>query len=173
MKNLIIILSVLILSACVATPSAFSTAAAVAAKPSQDSLKSYFEFEKAADKNGKTVTLNEGSQSNEFAKTVNDCAQNSINQYTEDFLSESTEDAAKAALGAAAAPVLGGALGGVLLAPVAIFAAPAALAYTAYSAVNAASEIAERFESEKEYAIAMQQCIDESGYKVDFKVMTK
>jgi len=165
------------LSACVATPSALGTAAAVAAKPTQDSLKSYFNFENAMDINGNNVALNEDSQPTKFGEKVNACAQKSIDQYTEDFISESAEDAvndaSKAAIGAAAAPAVGGALGGALLAPVAVFAAPAALAYTAYNAIDTASQIAERFESEKEYATAMQQCINEAGYKVDFIDMTE
>ena len=165
------------LSACVATPSALGTAAAVAAKPTQDSLKSYFNFENAMDIKGNNVALNKDSQPTKFGEKVNACAQKSIDQYTEDFISESAEDAvndaSKAAIGAAAAPALGGALGGALLAPVAVFAAPAALAYTAYNALDTASQIAERFESEKEYALAMQQCINEAGYKVDFIDMTE
>ena len=178
MKTIILIIaSILMLSACVATPSALGTAAAVAAKPTQESLKSYFDFASAKDVNGNNVTLNKDSQPTEFSETVNICAQKSIDQYTEDFISESAEDAAnqasKAAIGAAAAPALGGVLGGALLAPVAVFAAPAALAYTAYNAIDTASQIAERFESEKEYASAMQQCINEAGYKVDFIDMTQ
>ena len=177
MKTLILILSAIFLSSCVATPSALGTAAAVAAKPTQDSLKSYFEFEKATDENGEKVTLDEESTSNEFVVVVNDCAQKSIDQYTEDFISTSADDAvndaSKAALGAAAAPAMGGALGGALLAPVAVFAAPAALLYTGYQAIDTASKIAERFESEKEYALTMQQCISELGYKVDFKELTQ
>mgnify|MGYP006225931581 CR=1 FL=1 len=173
MKTLILILSAIFLSSCVATPSALGTAAAVAAKPTQDSLKSYFAFEKATDENGEKVTLDEESTSNEFVVVVNDCAQKSIDQYTEDFISTSADDAvndaSKAALGAAAAPALGGAL----LAPVAVFAAPAALLYTGYQAIDTASKIAERFESEKEYALTMQQCISELGYKVDFKELTQ
>ena len=173
MKTLILILSAIFLSSCVATPSALGTAAAVAAKPTQDSLKSYFAFEKATDENGEKVTLDEESTPNEFVVVVNDCAQKSIDQYTEDFISGSADDAvndaSKAALGAAAAPALGGAL----LAPVAVFAAPAALLYTGYKAIDTASKIAERFESEKEYALTMQQCISELGYKVDFKELTQ
>ena len=63
----------------------------------------------------------------------------------------------------------GGAVGTTLLAPVAVIAAPAALAYTAYNALDTASQITERFESEKKYAQMMQECINEGGYRVDFK----
>jgi outer membrane lipoprotein-sorting protein len=173
MKTLILIFSAILLSSCVATPNMLGTAAAVAAKPTQESLKSYFDFENATNQNGEKVSIDQESQSNEFIVSVDDCAQKSIDKYTEDFLAESAEDASMAALGAAAAPAVGGALGGVLLAPVAIIAAPAALAYTAYNAVDAASQIAERFESEKEYALVMKQCINESGYVVNFKDLSQ
>ncbi len=165
MKTIIIILSFLILSACVATPNTLNTASAIAAKPTVESLKSYFKFEEATDKDGKRVTLDEDSQPSKFSIRVNNCAQISIDQYTKDFISESAEEAASDASKMA----LGGAMSGALLAPVAVIAAPATLAYTAYSSLDAASQIAKRFESEKKYAQLMQQCINEVGYRVDFK----
>lgn len=164
MKTIIIAFALLILSACVATPNTLNTAAAVAAKPTQESLKSYFKFEEATDKNGKRVSLSENSKQSKFGIKVDDCAQMSIDQYTEDFISESAEGA----LNDASKTALGGTMGSALLAPVAVVAAPAALAYTAYSSLDAASQIAERFESEKEYAQMMRQCINEAGYRVDF-----
>ena len=54
----------------------------------------------------------------------------------------------------------------VLLAPVAVIAAPAALMYSAYNVANAVSEIAARFEAEKDYALMLQQCVSESGYTI-------
>ena len=38
--------------------------------------------------------------------------------------------------------------------------------YSAYNVANAASEIAARFEAEKDYALMLQQCVSESGYKI-------
>ena len=165
MKIVIIASSFLILSACGATPNALGTAAAVAAKPTQESLKSYFNFEGATNKEGNKVTFNEDSTQSTFSVRVNDCAQISIDKYTEDFISDSAEDAINDVSKTAA----GGAVGTTLLAPVAVIAAPAALAYTAYNALDTASQITERFESEKKYAQMMQKCINEGGYRVDFK----
>ena len=165
MKIVIIVSSFLILSACVATPNALGTAAAVAAKPTQESLKSYFNFEGATNKEGNKVTFSEDSTQSTFSIRVNNCAQISIDKYTEDFISESAEEAINDVSKTAA----GGAVGTTLLAPVAVIAAPAALAYTAYNALDTASQITERFESEKKYAQMMQECINEGGYRVDFK----
>ena len=58
MKNLLFVSSVLlIVSSCATTPSALSTAAAVAAKPSQDSLQSYFDLSKSSDSSGAMVSI--------------------------------------------------------------------------------------------------------------------
>lgn len=165
MKNFLAFASAIILASCVVTPSALDTAAAVAAKPTQESLKSYFDFENVTNSNGDQILTKDES----LQKNVNDCADKSINQYTQDVISETAENAATDAAAVAVGASAGSLLGGVLLAPIAVIAAPAALAVTAYSAVNTAAKLAERFEAEKEYALLMKQCISESGYSINFK----
>lgn len=165
MKNFLAFASAIILASCVATPSALNTAAAVAAKPTQESLKSYFDFESVTNLNGDQILTEDES----LQKNVNDCADKSINQYTQDVISETAENAATDAAKVAVGTSAGSLLGGAILAPIAVIAAPAALAATAYSAVNTASKLAERFEAEKEYALLMKQCISESGYSINFK----
>ena len=54
-------------------------------------------------------------------------------------------------------------VGGALMAPVAVLAAPATLAYTAYTT---AEQMAARFEAEKDYALQLQQCVGESGFVI-------
>lgn len=169
MKLISLFLCFIFLAGCVATPSALSTAAAVAAKPSQESLQSYFDLSAATDSNGASVSMddNEG-----FRSSINSCASEAIAQYDQDVLSEVAEDAtsdlaAQAAGQAAMATGAGSVVGGALLAPVAVFAAPAALAYSAYSAVNTAAEIAVRFEAEKDYALQMQQCVGQAGFTIN------
>ena len=169
MKNLFLIFSIIALAGCVATPSALSSVAAVAAKPSQKSLQSYFDLTAVTDSAGSSVSL----ETNELFKlSLNDCASKAIAKYDEDFLAEASEDAigevtSQAAGQAAMATGAGSLVGGALLAPVAVFAAPAALAYSAYNAANTAAEIAARFEVEKDYALQMQQCVSESGFNIN------
>ena len=169
MKNLFLIVCMVALAGCVATPSALSTAAAVAAKPTQESLQSYFDLTAATNSAGSPVTV----EANEFFKSsLDDCATKAIAKYDEDILAEVAEDAtsglaAQAAGQAAVATGAGSVVGGALLAPVAVFAAPAALAYSAYNAANTAAEIAARFEAEKDYALQMQQCVSESGFNIN------
>ena len=154
----------------VATPSALSTAAAVAAKPTQESLQSYFDLTAATNSAGSPVTVDANEL---FKSSLDDCATKAIAKYDEDILAEVAEDAtsglaAQAAGQAAVATGAGSVVGGALLAPVAVFAAPAALAYSAiYNAANTAAEIAARFEAEKDYALQMQQCVSESGFNIN------
>ena len=162
MKNFLFVISfLLIVSSCATTPSALSTAAAVAAKPSQESLQSYFDLSKSSDSSGAMVSI---ETDDEFKITMDKCSSQAVAQYDKDMMSEVTDDAkgdlASQATGQA---LIASGAGSVLLAPVAVIAAPAALMYSAY---NTASEIAARFEAEKDYALMLQQCASESGYTI-------
>lgn len=165
MKNFLFVTSVLlIVSSCATTPSALSTAAAVAAKPSQDSLQSYFDLSKSSDSGGAMVSI---ETDGEFKMAMDKCSSQAVAQYDKDIMSEVSDDAqgdlASQATGQA---LVASGAGSALLAPVAVIAAPAALMYSAYNVANAASEIAARFEAEKDYALMLQQCVSESGYKI-------
>lgn len=168
MKLFYLFLSFIFLAGCVATPSALSTAAAVAAKPSQKSLQSYFDLSVSTDASGASVSMDTNE---EFRSSLDSCSSEAIAQYDKDVLSEVAEDAtadlaAQAAGQAAVATGAGSLVGGALLAPVAVFAAPAALAYSAYNAVNTAAEITARFEVEKDYALQMQKCVSKAGFTI-------
>ena len=165
MKNFLLVISfLLIVSSCATTPSALSTAAAVAAKPSQESLQSYFDLSKSSDSSGAMVSI---ETDDEFNIAMDKCSSQAVAQYDEDMMSEVTDDAkgnlANQATGQA---LIASGAGSALLAPVAVIAAPAALMYSAYNVANSASEIAARFEAEKDYALMLQQCVSESGYTI-------
>ena len=165
MKNFLLVIGfLLIVSSCATTPSALSTAAAVAAKPSQESLQSYFDLSKSLDSSGAMVSI---ETDDEFNMAMDKCSSQAVAQYDEDMMSEVTDDAkGNLASQATGQALIASGAGSALLAPVAVIAAPAALMYSAYNVANAASEIAARFEAEKDYALMLQQCVGESGYTI-------
>lgn len=161
MKNLVILASALLLSSCALAPSTLGTVAAVAAKPTQESLESYFDLEAATDASGALVSVDDAS----LNSSLDDCGAKAIAQYEQDLLDEAADSVKGEIAGeAAVASGAGSLVGGALMAPVAVLAAPATLAYTAY---KTAEEMAVRFEAEKDYALKLQQCVGESGFVIE------
>ena len=161
MRNLLILASALLLTSCAIAPSTVGTVAAVAAKPTQESLESYFDLEAATDTSGALVSADDEA----LNSSLDDCGIKAIAQYEQDLLDEAADSVKEEIVGGAAvASGAGSLVGGALMGSVAVLAAPATLAYTAYTT---AEEMAARFEAEKDYALQLQQCVGESGFVIE------